>query len=384
MSINIVSLIMQFLAPSIVGRIGSAIGLESTLAQKAIGAAVPAILSGLAGLASKPDGARQLSTSISQQDPGLLGNLAGMLGGSSQANMISGGTSALTSLLGGTALGSLTGAVSKFAGVGDTQTKNLLGVLAPVVIGTLGQQQKKSGLDAGGLASLLAGQKDNISSAMPAGFSQLLSGSGLLDSLSSNVKGGVAAAGAAASAAAGSASAAAKSAGTAASNFGSAATAAASRTAGAVTAPASRGVPYWLIALAALAAFGGYYWFTEKARMAAVPAVQKIMIGNVDLAGQMNGAIGNVRTALGTIKDAGSAQAALPKLTEAAGQLEKVQALSAQLPADGKKSLAGMAAAALKTLEPLISAALAVSGVGPVAKPALDGLRSRLEAMAKA
>ena len=117
MSINIVSLIMQYLAPSLVGRIASSFGLEQTLAQKAIGAVVPAILSGLIGKSSSPDGARQLSTALSQQDPGLLGNLAGMLGGGQQGNLISGGTSALSSLLGGSALGSLTSAVGKFAAI---------------------------------------------------------------------------------------------------------------------------------------------------------------------------------------------------------------------------------------------------------------------------
>jgi len=380
MSINIVSLIMQYLAPSLVGRIASSFGLEQTLAQKAIGAAVPAILSGLIGKASSADGARQLSTSLSQQDPGLLGNLAGMLGGGSQASLISGGTSALTSLLGGSALGALTGAVGKFAGIGEAPTKNLLGVLGPVVLGTLGQQQKRSGLDASGLASMLAGQKDNIASAMPAGFSQLLSGSGLLDQISGNLKG----AASTATAAAGAAAATAKSAATAASSIGGAAASAAAKVPASLPTSQFRGFPIWLLALAAIAGILSYTWFTDTSRMATVGAPQKIVVGGVDLAGQMTSAVAGLKTSLGTIKDAASAQSALPKLRDAAGQIEKIQGLSGQLPADGKKSLSGMAAAALKTLEPIITAVLGTTGVGPVVKPTLDALRGRLEAMAKA
>jgi hypothetical protein len=391
MALNIVSLIMQYLAPSLVGNIGKAIGVDSGLAQKAIGAAVPAILSGLTGLASKPEGARQLSTALQQQDPGLLGNLTGMIGGSGQSSLISSGTGALTSLLGGSALGSLTGAVSKFAGMGDAPTKSLLGILGPVVLGTLGQQQKRSNLDATSLASMLAGQKDNVASAMPAGFSQLLAGSGLLDSISSNIKTATSSVAAAATTAAATATAAASSAAKtattaatgAASNFGSAAQSAAHRGATAVPQPKSGGAPLWLLALAALAAFGAYTWFNDKTRLGTVAPVQRVMVGNVDLGGQMTSAVDQLRVTLGTVKDAASAQAAMPRLREAAGQLEKIQALGAQAPADGKRSLAAMAASALKSLDPIITGVLGSAGVGAVVKPTLDAIRGRLETMAK-
>src|SRR5262245_38067149 len=56
-------------------------------------------------------------------------------------------------------------------------------MLAPIVMGTIGQQQGTRSFDAGGIANLLASQKDNIAAALPAGFSNLLGGTGLLDSL---------------------------------------------------------------------------------------------------------------------------------------------------------------------------------------------------------
>jgi hypothetical protein len=50
-------------------------------------------------------------------------------------------------------------------------------------MGTIAQQQGARGLDAGSIAGLLANQKDNIAAAIPSGFGEFLSGTGLLDTL---------------------------------------------------------------------------------------------------------------------------------------------------------------------------------------------------------
>ena len=77
----------------------------------------------------------------------------------------------------------LAGAVGKFAGLGQGASGSLLGLLAPVVMGTIAKQQGTHSLDASGIASLLASQKDNIAAALPSGFGNLLGGTGLLNSL---------------------------------------------------------------------------------------------------------------------------------------------------------------------------------------------------------
>ena len=184
---NLVSLIMQFLAPAIINKMAGSLGIGQGLAGKAISAALPSILAALAGSASKGGGGAALASMLGKQDPGLLGNFASMLGGSGQQGLIDSGSSALSSLLGGGSSNAIASAVGKFAGINDGQSKSLLGMLAPVVLGTLAKEQKSQGLDANGLAGLLAGQKDNIASALPAGFSDLLKGSGVLDSISANL-----------------------------------------------------------------------------------------------------------------------------------------------------------------------------------------------------
>ena len=61
MAANLVSLIMQFITPSMMSKMASTLGLDRDDVQKAIGVSVPAILAGFANVATKPDGGQQLS-----------------------------------------------------------------------------------------------------------------------------------------------------------------------------------------------------------------------------------------------------------------------------------------------------------------------------------
>ena len=60
-----------------------------------------------------------------------------------------------------------------------------MGLLTPVIMGILGREQKAAGLDAGGLARMLNGQKEQIADALPSGLSSLLEDSGLYESMNS-------------------------------------------------------------------------------------------------------------------------------------------------------------------------------------------------------
>ena len=58
MAPNLVSLVMQFLTPDMIGRIATALGVDRNLLQAAINAGVPGILGGLTGVAAQPGGAQ--------------------------------------------------------------------------------------------------------------------------------------------------------------------------------------------------------------------------------------------------------------------------------------------------------------------------------------
>jgi chemotaxis protein histidine kinase CheA len=185
---DLIRLIMERLSPQLIGQIASALGLDRAATEKAISAAVPALLSALVGLVSKPDGATRLATTLQQQDPDQLERAASTVGSGDQQALIDQSTGSLASLFGNDALGSLTSALGRFAGTGEGQARSLLGLVAPLVLSVLGRQQKTSGLDATGLANLLTSQKDAIAGALPSGLANLLSGTGLLQGISDRLR----------------------------------------------------------------------------------------------------------------------------------------------------------------------------------------------------
>jgi hypothetical protein len=182
MATNLVSLVMQFLTPELIGRVATALGLDRTLVQSAIGAAVPGLLAGFSGVANQPGGAQKL-VEAARQETGTLGKFADMLGGGSQSTFIERGSQLLTSLLGARDQSALGSAIGQFAGLGQGNSGSLLGMLAPIVMGTVAKQQGAGGLDASSIANLFASQKDNIAAALPADLGKLLGGTDLLNSL---------------------------------------------------------------------------------------------------------------------------------------------------------------------------------------------------------
>src|SRR5262245_13083889 len=109
MATNLVSQVLQFLTPDLIGRIAAALGLNSTDVLTGITAAWPTLLAALTGLAEKPGVAQNLVDTIKQQS-GVLDNFSRIVGGAGQSSFIDKGSSMLTSLLGGEAQSALAGA----------------------------------------------------------------------------------------------------------------------------------------------------------------------------------------------------------------------------------------------------------------------------------
>lgn len=361
---NIVSMAAQYLTPMIVDRIASSLGITSPLAQKAIGAILPTILASILGSSQKPDGLRNLTDILGKQDTGMLGKLSDLIGGSGQSAAVNAGTNVLGSLLGNSALGSLTGAVSKFAGIGDGPAKSLLGLVGPVALGAVAKQQKDSGLDAGGLAKMLLGQKDNITAAMPAGFADLLKGTGLLDAVAPRAVGGT----------------------TTTSSTGTGSTPARpATTTPSYEAPRASGGSWlpWAAALAALLIGGWYFLSGARAPQVALPTVPTITVGGQNVAAQLGSTVEGLRGTISGMKDEASAKAALPRLQETLKQLDTFNAARGNMPAEAKKGLGTYAGTLLPLLRGWIDNALKGTGVAGVAKPVLDQIFARIETISK-
>ena len=190
MATNFVSSVMQFLTPDMIARIARTLGIDPDVAQHVVSAAVPAILASFAGLAAKPAGAQQLFETVQQQHPDILSQITSVIGGPDQKAIADTGSGLLSTLLGGSGLNGLVSAISTFAGINQNASRTVLGLIAPMVLGALGQQQRSGGLDANGLANLLSSQKDQITAAMPSGLANMVGARGMLDALDGGLRRG--------------------------------------------------------------------------------------------------------------------------------------------------------------------------------------------------
>lgn len=356
MAANLVSLIMEFLTPDMIGRIAGGLGFDANKVQSAISAGVPGLLAGLNGVAATPGGPQKL-VDAAKQETATPAKLANMLGDGGQSSVMARGSQLLGSLLGGRDQDTLTNAVGRFSGLGQGGGGSLLGMLAPLVMSTIAQQP--GSLNPNGMAGLLASQKNNIATALPSGFSNLLGGTGLLDSL-----------GGAARDTAGAADQAARTTGS---------QVYAGRNAGqhAVSGTAARWL--WLIPVAAIIAALAY-WFNEPAQQAGEPvaSAQNLTVGGVDVGKQTSDSLSNLRTTLSGVTDVPSAKAALPQLQQVTGQIDKTDGMIGALSADQRKAVANIVNPQMTAVNQLFDKVLAIPGVDEVLKPTIDTVKAKL------
>jgi hypothetical protein len=166
---NIVDLISSQMTPDVLGKLGGLIGASESQTKTATSAAVPALLNVFAKMAGTPSGSDQLAKAMGGLDLGMLGNLAGLLGGSQASGLGGLGGNLLTSLLGNN-LSSIVGTIASFAGMQPGIMKTLLTYLAPMVLGMVAKQFTGKP-DAAGVSRLFSEQAGNIRGSLPAGLS---------------------------------------------------------------------------------------------------------------------------------------------------------------------------------------------------------------------
>lgn len=143
--------LMDQLAGGGIAEIGSVVGVDEKSAGSALSAAMPLLISALAGNAAKPQGAGDLLQALQEDHDGsILGNLGGLL----QNPAASEGPGILQHALGARQPAVEQG-LAKKTGLSAEQIGKLLMIAAPLVMGVLGKTQREEGLDAGGLSSLL-------------------------------------------------------------------------------------------------------------------------------------------------------------------------------------------------------------------------------------
>jgi len=155
-------------------------------------------------------------------------------------------------------------------------------------------------------------------------------------------------------------------------------------------------LPYLLAALIILA---GIAWYAFERRgqesVAELPAKAQpanetvgmapanLTVDGVNLAGQLNSSINTLKSALPGMTDATAAQAALPKINEAIAQLNDLTARVQKLSPEGRSTFAKMIVLVTPSVREMCDKVLATPGVAPVAKPAIDDLRAKMDSLSR-
>ncbi|HEX4956173.1 MAG TPA: DUF937 domain-containing protein [Thermoanaerobaculia bacterium] len=164
--------LMGQLGGSGLDQIGAAIGVDRQGAASAVQSALPLLLGALANNTATEDGAASLYNALGRDhDGGILDDLMGFLGGAS------GGGGGMGDAILGHILGGRRGAaeeqVARSSGISLEGAGRLLAILAPILMGLLGRNQRSGGLDVGGLAGLLGRERDAAAERSPDLFGML-------------------------------------------------------------------------------------------------------------------------------------------------------------------------------------------------------------------
>ena len=368
---NIVDLVTSQLTGDVLGKLAGLTGTNEAQTRSATTAAVPALLTAFAKLASTNSGASSLASSLGGLDLKTLGNLAGLLGGGQASGLGSIGGSLLSSLLGNN-LGGLVGTIASFAGMQPGIMKTLLTYLAPIVLGTVANSFKGAKPDAAGLMRLFSEQQDNIKAALPRGLSLAD-----FDTTSASPR----------------------------------------------RAEETRGVhrheepasafPSWLplLLLPLLGLVGWALWpkpqpapravvvnetvrregpvvvdrteviETEGKKIVADAVEEKIslapeMVEALKVGENLTGLFGNLGKVLGTVTDEASARAAIPQLSDYAPMLESLQKSTVALPEAGRSTIVELVTKNMGSLQKVIDTVMAIPGVkeilGPTVTPMIE------------
>lgn len=159
----ITQMITQQIAGFAARAIAQRLGISEATAQRAVMIAVPLIVAALARNAARPEGAQQLHQAVANDHDGsIFDNLSGYLGEPQTAN----GAGILGHVF-GEQQGTIQNTVAQAAGLDQNTAGSILEMVAPLVMGAVGQTQRQNDLDPGGLSDFLDTQRQQTEASAP-------------------------------------------------------------------------------------------------------------------------------------------------------------------------------------------------------------------------
>jgi hypothetical protein len=159
----ITQMITQQIAGGAVRAMSQRLGLNEGTTERAVQIAVPLIVAALARNAAQPEGAKELQEAVNKDHDGsIFDNLTGYLGNPQSAN----GSGILGHVF-GQQQGAVQNNLAQATGLDQNAAGNILEMVAPLVMGAVGQTQRQNELDAGGLSQFLENQKQQTEATAP-------------------------------------------------------------------------------------------------------------------------------------------------------------------------------------------------------------------------
>jgi hypothetical protein len=167
---SILGMLASQLGGGTVGTISQQLGVDDQKAQQVIGMALPVLIGALNRNASSSGGAQALTNALQRDHDGsILNNLSQTL---TNPETLNDGTAILGHVLGENR-GNIVNSISRATKMDPAQIEQIFAILAPLVMGALGQLQRKQSLDAQGVSSLLQNERSSAEKS-GSGLTQLL------------------------------------------------------------------------------------------------------------------------------------------------------------------------------------------------------------------
>jgi hypothetical protein len=336
---NLIEDIKKMVSGEVLSKLTGLMGESESKTSASLAAAIPAMLSGVSNLASSDSGLGKLSSVLKGLDTTGLSNPAQMLSG---GGLMEKGTQILGGLFGNSVLGSLGGVLGNFTGLGTGKVGNLLGLLAPLVLGQLAKSWTGGGGSPAGLKSLIDSQKSNIQAAIPPGLNL----GDTFKSVSANMP----------------------------------------------AAPSGGGLGRLLPIIIGLLALAGVIWFIMNQKVTEVDKGTPPITGKSSKNGTAEAVEDPIKTSTETftkyfdglkstiegVKDPATADSALRNLNELSTQADGFKSILEKVPAAGKDGIITMLKGQLGTIKELVAKVMLIPGVGEKLKPIVEPLLAKL------
>jgi outer membrane protein OmpA-like peptidoglycan-associated protein len=167
--------VRNLVTPDLITRMSAHIGDSEAMVSKGFSAAVPLLLTSLAGKADNKSFMSQLAGIAAETagDPNALTRLPQIATGASAIDTAS-PTGRWLSDLFGSNIGGVIDGIARYANVGKGSSINLLSMAAPIILGYLGRLMRSDNLGPTGIADRLRSQQSAFAAAIPTGLAGLL------------------------------------------------------------------------------------------------------------------------------------------------------------------------------------------------------------------